>query len=1293
MECRKDFVTLQGKQKDMAKKYTPSTFLKEKRLREIPVEKELLNKFKEALSNHLPPKPDEDPESNYSSSVQSLLDDTFYKGKNKIKQRRGVNTDLNIFEDNTTSSLPVVLIEIKKPSEQKDMLSLDDLNRKAFHELIFYYLTEFLDNNHNNAIRYLIATNGYDWFIFEETLFRKLFYTNKFVREYRKVNPNEPKLYKEKTKDFYEYASKEIADNDLTQNISYIYFSLEGWDKMSDTKLSAICKLLSPYFLLGKRRRDANDMNDEFYKELLYIIGLEEKSKNGNTTIQRLPEERREAGSLIESTMSWLVAHDDLSDDEKYDAALELVLTWVNRLLFIKLVESQVINFNSWEQSDNHSFFSEDKISSFHHIDDLFFKVFALPKEQRDKEVNKIFGEVPYLNSKLFECTYLERHLNTKISFLKVHPMKLYKDTALTDGAGHRLKGSKNNIEYLIIFLAKYNFGVARPDDTRELINASVLGKIFEKINGYKDGAVFTPASITYFICKETLEKTVIEKLNSYLGCQCQTFQELKDFIPQNQKRQVSDAINELRVLDPAVGSGHFLVSALNRLVAIKAELGVLLDENDNPLTRECNINVNEDDELEVIFGNQHFAYKKGVDTPTRIQKALFLEKAAIIEHCLFGVDINPKSVDICQLRLWIELLKNAYYEGNELKTLPNIDINIKQGDSLLHSLPLDADISAILKNKHVSISTYKDVNSNYKTADKQLRRKYNEILKEIQKELHYFAHDKSDRLYKRKAALEKTLDKKGFIGYVNPLFHHEEIDDENTKAEVNKIAADLDKIKAKIKEREHIYEDAFEWRYMFPDVLADDGSYVGFDCIIGNPPYIQLQKMGGVVDEYGKKGYTSFARTGDICVLFYEWCMSLLRKGGYLTFITTNSWMRADYGRKLQKFFESKDVNPMLLIDFFTFQVFRDVTVRTNILMLQKTENQNRLRCCTVNDNKTFQLKDLGKFCEENKAEYSFKGKSLWVFVDAKKEQIKSLVSSLGKVLGDDYWDLQINRGVPTGLNDAFWISGAEYKLISEQDSKSAEIIKPMLRGRHIDSYQFQWNDLYLICTFPSRSYNIDDYPAIKGHLLSYAKSKLIEKGYTWVADNYLEEFCLKKLEQTGKVISINGEKIYFSAAQCEKSRKRTTNKWFEVQDSISFYADFAKKKIIYPNQTTHLSFYLDTEGFYINQKAFMIVGKHLGYLTAFFNSALFRYCFTDNFPIIQGAGREMNESIFKRIPVKDVTDKEDVEYERRVMEIQQMKREGLSTKEKEHELDMMILAHYKITDPKEQIEILGTE
>ena len=1229
----------------MTKIYSPSEFLKEKKLREIRVEPEAFARFKEALSNHLPPKPDNDPESNYEDNVKALLEDTFYKGKNKIARRKGVNTDLNIFEDNTTSSSPVVLIEMKKPSEKSDMLSKEDFNRKALHELILYYLTEFVDNGHNNAIRWLIASNGYDWFIFDESLFRDLFNKPKFVREYRKVNPDSPKLNKERTKAFYDYVAKEIEDSGLTEKMSCIYFSLKSWDTMSSRNLSNAYRLLSPYFLLGKRRHDANDMNDEFYKELLYIIGLEEKSKNGNTTIQRLPEECREAGSLIESTMSWLAVHDELSEDEKYDAALELVLTWVNRLLFIKLVESQVISFNSWDEPEKHSFFNEEKIKTFRHIDDLFFKVLALPRNQRDKEVNRIFGDVPYLNSKLFECTYLERHLNTKISSLNVALMKPYKDTVITNSGGKKIKDEISNINYLIAFLAKYNFGEARKDDTRELINASVLGKIFEKINGYKDGAVFTPASITHFICKETLERGVVSKLNERIGCQCQTLQELKAYIPSYGLRKTSDVINELRVCDPAVGSGHFLVSALNRLIAIKAELGVLLDEDDQPLTYTYNIGVSEDDELEIKRAGQHFSYKKGVDALTRIQKALFHEKVAIISHCLFGADLNPKSVDICQLRLWIELLKNAYYDGDKLVTLPNIDINIKQGDSLLHNLPLDFDITPILKNNYISISTYKEINANYKSAEKSRRREYDQILKDIQKKLLYISKGKNDRLYKRKAKLAERLANLGYIGYVNPLFHHEDIDDENVQKEVDKIAADLEKVKAQIHERERIYESAFEWRYMFPDVLADDGSFVGFDCIIGNPPYIQLQKMGGVVDEYDKKGYTSFARTGDISVLFYEWCMSLLRRGGYLTFITTNSWMRADYGRKLQKFFEGNDVNPMLLIDFFTFQVFRDVTVRTNILMLQKAENQNRLMCCTVEDNKAFKLKDLGRFCEENKKERSFIGKTPWVFADEDKEAFVNAVKAQGILL--DNWKININYGIKTGYHDAFWISSNQYQQIVSQDGHCKDILVPHLRGRNIKQYQIEWEGFYLINSHNGLKeeklapIDINDYLPIKKHL-----------------DAYYE-----KLEARGD----KGDTPY-NLRNC------------------AYLRDLEKNKIIYPNLTTRMGFYLDTEGYYINEKAYMIVGKHLGYLTAFFNSALFRYCFTDNFPIIQGGGRELRKNAFLRIPVKDVTDAEDAEYERRVMEIQQMKREGQSTEEKEHELDLMILAHYGITDPEQQ-------
>jgi hypothetical protein len=324
---------------------------------------------------------------------------------------------------------------------------------------------------------------------------------------------------------------------------------------------------------------------------------------------------------------------------------------------------------------------------------------------------------------------------------------------------------------------------------------------------------------------------------------------------------------------------------------------------------------------------------------------------------------------------------------------------------------------------------------------------------------------------------------------------------------------------------------------------------------------------------------------------------------------------------------------------------VFRDVTVRTNILMLQKAENQNRLMCCTVNDNKTFKLKDLGTFYEKNKRYYSFAGRASWVFLTEDKEAFIDSVRKQGVPLSE--WNLNINRGILSGCDDAFWISSEQYKKIVSADEHCKKILVPHLRGRNIKQYQIEWEGYYLINSHNGLKeeklppININDYKPVKEHL----------------------DLFYDRLETRGD----KGDTLY-NLRNC------------------AYLRDLDKKKIIYPNLTTHIGFYLDTEEYYINAKAYMIVGKHLGYLTAFFNSAIFRYCFTDDFPIVQGDGRELRKSAFQRIPVKDVTDEENAEYERRVMEIQQMKRDGLQTEEKEHELDLMILAHYGITDPEQQ-------
>ncbi|MCF0255083.1 MAG: type II restriction endonuclease [Bacteroides heparinolyticus] len=244
-------------------------------------------------------------------------------------------------------------------------------------------------------------------------------------------------------------------------------------------------------------------------------------------------------------------------------------------------------------------------------------------------------------------------------------------------------------------------------------------------------------------------------------------------------------------------------------------------------------------------------------------------------------------------------------------------------------------------------------------------------------------------------------------------------------------------------------------------------------------------------------------------------------------------------------------------------------------------------------------------------------------------EQRIKYKVESIGVPLKK--WDVEIYRGVLTGCNDAFIITSEKRDEIlancttKEERTKTAEIIRPILRGRDIRKYGYEWAELWLIATFPSRHYNIDEYPSIKQYLLSYG---------------------IERLEQTGKVHNIDGEKI--------KSRKKTNNKWFETQDSISYWDEFSKPKIVYPNMTKFLPFVYDTSGVVTNQKCFIITGKHLGYLTAFLNSSLFKYCFADRFPELQGKTRELSKIFMGEIPILEVNDSDEYIINRLMLDIQ---------------------------------------
>ena len=277
----------------------------------------------------------------------------------------------------------------------------------------------------------------------------------------------------------------------------------------------------------------------------------------------------------------------------------------------------------------------------------------------------------------------------------------------------------------------------------------------------------------------------------------------------------------------------------------------------------------------------------------------------------------------------------------------------------------------------------------------------------------------------------------------------------------------------------------------------------------------------------------------------------------------------------------------------------------------------------------------------------------SSWSILSPIELSIKRKIEAVGKPLKD--WDITINYGIKTGCNEAFIIDGAKREEILNNCKTTAErertdaLIRPILRGRDIKRYSYTWANLYLIATFPSRHYNIDDYPAVKAHLLSFGK---------------------ERLEQTGKEYIVNGERV--------KARKKTGNKWFETQDSISYWEDFLKQKIIYPNMTKFLPFYLDnTSHFYHNDKSFMITGTHISFLTAFLNSSLFKFCFLNSFPELLGETRELRKVFFDKIPVIEVSDAIDQEFSDLVNDIQQA-----YSKQKAIHIDQAIFDLYGLTE-----------
>jgi adenine-specific DNA-methyltransferase len=905
--------------------------------------------FKASMISFIESRNNTESEEFHKNLIIGLLKKIHYD-PNHFINTKGRN-DLVIHNGNTARSSVGVIIETKKMTNKSEMITTCNLNAKAFQELVLYYLRERITLN-NLEVKNLIATNVNEWFIFDAIQFDRIFAQNKvFVKQF--IDFEAGRLSDIKTDFFYKHIAEPFIAS-LTCDIEFTYFNIEEYQKTlrncegtNESSLITIYKLLSPEHLLKLPFiNDSNSLDKGFYTEMLHIIGLIETKEGSRRLIGRNEASSRNSGSILEDAIIQLDTLDKLSrlqkksqfgftqQEQLFNVALELSITWINRILFLKLLEAQLLSYHKGDKS--YSILNPAKIKNYGDINSLFFQVLARKYDERNDDVKRIFERVPYLNSSLFEPTETEQ-VTLFVSNLKGDKtIPVLASTVLKDNQGRKQAGHLTTLEYLLAFLDAYDFSNEGSEqiqeDNKTLINASVLGLIFEKINGYKDGSFFTPGLITMHMCNKTIRNAVLKRFNEFKKWNCKTIDELYDKI--DNREEANMIVNSIKICDPAVGSGHYLVSALNEIIALKNNLRILQDRDGRRL-KEYQVDVVNDDLVITDEDGELIEYNPGNKESQRVQEALFYEKQIIIENCLFGVDINSNSVKICRLRLWIELLKHAFYKENgELETLPNIDINIKYGNSLVSRFAIDADLKQVLRKKKWSIDGYRKAVDTYRNAKSKEQKREMEILISDIKTGFRSEIAANDPIALKLLKLRGELYRLTNQGEMFEASEQEKSDLDIQTVQVSTKITELEKKVETIKAN-RIFETAFEWRFEFPEILDNGGNFVGFDVVIGNPPYLLVfdEDLKGFLEQ----SYPEFKRNNDLYVAFFKRAFSLLKEQGCFSFITPNTFMKGEYFRGLRKFLSSeKQITE--IIDFGSIVIFDEASVFCAITSAENT-------------------------------------------------------------------------------------------------------------------------------------------------------------------------------------------------------------------------------------------------------------------------------------------------------------------------------------------------------------------
>ena len=673
----------------------------------------------------------------------------------------------------------------------------------------------------------------------------------------------------------------------------------------------------------------------------------------------------------------------------------------------------------------------------------LFFGGLNKPRSE-DPAARALIGDVPFLNGGLFEETALDARPDADVPDAVL-------ESVLSD------------------LFDKFNFTVmeSTPFDVEVAVDPEMLGKVFEElVTGRRDsGAYYTPRAVVSFMCREALKGYLAGRGIGAPPDAIAAFVDERDArgIPLSAARALGRALDEVTVVDPACGSGAYLLGMMQELIELQTAL-----------------------------------YNVVADP-----RSLYDLKLHVISRSLYGADSDDFAVNIAMLRMWLSLA--IEYEGAVPEPLPNLDFKIARGDSLLAPDPSAANYGDMFRHR---------------------------------------ARRAADRLADLKAR------------------------------HVSAVGGDKSALKEEVESVQRTLADALadspapagatDWRVEFAEVFARGG----FDIALANPPYVQLQKDGGRLRNlYKGAAYRTFSARGDLYQLFYERGCQLLAPRGLLAYVTSNSWMKARYGAPLRRYFAENHA-PVALLDLGR-DVFESAVVDSGVLFLRVGELGGAFPAVDMDA-----LPQPAAFPPDKSLWGRIRpdADAPWSILSPAETRVMDKMRAAGTPLKD--WDVSIHRGVTSGLNEAFVIDAAQRRALIEADPKSADIIKPVLRGRDIRRWRANWAGLYLIAAFPSLDLNIDDYRAIKA---------------------YLESFGKDRLEQSGGRLPNGG-----------KSRRKSRHSWFETQDAVAYHEEFAKEKLFWLDLTDRGRFAYDGGEMFCVNTAFTLTGESLKYLCAALNSTL---------------------------------------------------------------------------------------